>query len=122
MTSNTKKEINVSNEVKEVYDNNAEDSLHEILQKVASQRLSIEEAELLIRKDALISVEDIVAFDQYRENRRGIPEVVFSESKSISMLTKIIEQVIPKKKLVLFTRLTKEQTQALKNFFSLNNE
>ena len=122
MTSNTKKEINVSNEVKEVNDNNIEDSLHEILQKVASQRLSIEEAEVLIRKDALISVEDIVAFDQYRENRRGIPEVVFSESKSISMLIKIIEQVIPKKKLVLFTRLTKEQIQALKNFFPLNNE
>lgn len=124
MRTNTKIEntnANTNETKKNTYIDDQE-NLRDILQKVASGTLSINEAETLIRKDALISVEDFLAFDQYRENRRGIPEVVFSESKSIPILIKIIEQVVPKKKLVFFTRLTNEQREALKKFFSINNK
>ena len=95
-------------------------SIRDILTELRKQNLSISEAESLISNNSLLSVDDFLIFDTFREGRSGIPEVIFSESKSNKMLTKIIENVTPKKRVILFTRLTDSHLELFKNFF-LNN-
>ncbi|OLS19396.1 MAG: N5-carboxyaminoimidazole ribonucleotide mutase [Candidatus Heimdallarchaeota archaeon LC_3] len=93
-------------------------SIRNILTRLTNGNLSISEAESLISNNSLLSVDDFLLFDTFREGRSGIPEVIFSESKSNNMLIKIIENVTPKRNVVLFTRLTDDHLELFNTYFS----
>ncbi|MHA2366329.1 MAG: nickel pincer cofactor biosynthesis protein LarB [Candidatus Hodarchaeales archaeon] len=93
------------------------DDLSSILNAVASKELSPEDAIERIKRHMSININDLVQFDQYREKRSGIPEVVYAEKKSPELCVEIAKKVISKNKVVLFTRLTQEQIKAFNNEF-----
>lgn len=98
------------------------DDLKEILLKVSTKNMNIEDAYTQIKKLSLVDIDDIVQFDMFRDSRTGVPEVVYAEFKTPEHCIEIIQKVVPKKKVVLFTRLKKEHKQAFNEFFRTNRE
>lgn len=94
------------------------DELKEILKKVSENKLNIEDAQKQIKKLSLVNVDDIIQFDVFRESRTGIPEVVYTEFKTPESCLEIVHKIVPKKRVVLFTRLRKEHKVAFKEYFS----
>jgi NCAIR mutase (PurE)-related protein len=93
-------------------------STRKILEELASGKLSIEEAEKKLREASLTSVGDIGMIDINRQERSGVPEVVFAESKTVDHIVKIISVMIEKKNAVLLTRVNQEKLAAIKKEFS----
>lgn len=85
-----------------------------ILEKVQSGELSIQEADILLSDNQIEKVEDYARYDILREKRTGIPEVVFSESKSPKAVLDITRKVLEKKSIILLSRLRKEHVEELK--------
>lgn len=88
-----------------------------ILEELASGKLSINEAEKKLRDAALTDVGEIGMIDVNRQERSGVPEVVFAESKSVEHLIKIISAMIDKSNAVLLTRVNREKLAELKKEF-----
>ncbi|ADP78015.1 1-(5-phosphoribosyl)-5-amino-4-imidazole- carboxylate (AIR) carboxylase [Methanothermus fervidus DSM 2088] len=65
--------------------------MREILKKLADGKISIKEAEKLIKSFQIKEIEDLAKFDLGREVRTGIPEVVLSIGKSPEKIAKIIK-------------------------------
>ena len=57
-------------------------ALKDILEKTARGELTAEEAERLIRLQAVAELEGVAKIDFNREQRKGIPEVILAENKS----------------------------------------
>ena len=93
------------------------DELKELLSDVSEKKISIDEAYSKIKKLALVDVDDIVQFDVFRDSRTGVPEVVYAEYKTPEHCVEIIKKVVPKKNVVLFTRLKETHKEAFNTFF-----
>ncbi len=96
-------------------------STREILEALASGNISVEDAEMKLRLHALAEVGEIGMLDLNRQERSGVPEVVFAESKSIETLTKIVEVMVSKNNAALLTRVDREKLSALKSHNSTLN-
>ncbi|MCJ7817741.1 MAG: hypothetical protein MUP60_02720, partial [Candidatus Thorarchaeota archaeon] len=81
----------------------------EILEALASGNLSIEDAEMKIRLHALAEVGEIGMLDLNRQERSGVPEVIFAENKSNESLVKIVEVMVSKNNVALLTRVDREK-------------
>ena len=98
-----------------------DDNLSDILIAVANHKITPSEAMSNIKKSMLVNVNDFVQFDLYRENRSGIPEIVYAEKKTPSLCIEIALKVIPIKQVILFTRLTKEHFIAFEKHFKTSS-
>lgn len=87
----------------------------EILEALTSGKLSIEDAEMELRLHALAEVGEIGMLDLNRQDRSGVPEVVFAESKSIETLNKIVEVMVRKNDAALLTRVDRVKLSSLKS-------
>ena len=90
-------------------------SLEKILTDFKEGKIDLDET---IRKIRLLAVEEIekkVRFDLSREIRRGVPEIIYAESKSIPVLMRIIKQVTKRIGRVIVSRLNDEQLNAIKS-------
>ena len=87
----------------------------EILEALASGNLSIEDAEMKLRLRALAEVGEIGMLDLNRQERSGVPEVIFAENKSNESLVKIVEVMVSKNNVALLTRVDREKLSALKS-------
>lgn len=94
------------------------DELKELLSQVSEKKISLDDAYTKIKKLSLVDVDDIVQFDIFRDSRTGVPEVVYAEFKTPEHCLEIIEKVVPKKGVVLFTRLKNNHKEAFNEFFS----
>lgn len=90
-------------------------STREILEALASGKMSVEEAEKVLRLNALSEVGNIGMLDVNRGERSGVPEVVFAETKSIDYLTNIVKVIVEKNKVIMLTRLSKEKLVGIKS-------
>jgi NCAIR mutase (PurE)-related protein len=86
----------------------------EILQAVKSGKMSVQEAEVELRTLSLTEVGQIGMLDMVREERTGIPEVVFAEPKGTESLISIASKILERKEYVLLTRVSQEKLVALK--------
>ena len=68
--------------------------MKDILEKLVNGKLSIEEAENLIKANSILEFEDIAKFDNNRSRRAGFPEAVFSPSKDYEDLILIIKRYL----------------------------
>ncbi len=93
-------------------------NLSELLEKVATQKVSIPEAEKLLRLDYIQKIEDLANLDINRERRRGIPEVIFAQGKSKDSLLKIIAGMLESNGKVIVTRSSQDQTRSIDSLFS----
>ncbi len=94
------------------------DELKDLLSDVSEKKISIDDAYTKIKKMSLVDVDDIVQFDVFRDARTGVPEVVYAEFKTPEHCIEIIQKVVPKKRIVLFTRLKKTHKDAFNDFFN----
>jgi NCAIR mutase (PurE)-related protein len=93
-------------------------TIKEILEALKSGELTLEKAEKLIQTDSLARVGEIGLLDLNREERSGIPEVVYAENKIIEDLIKITQTMITKKGVALLTRVDALKVNALKEALS----
>ncbi len=90
--------------------------LDEILKSLKSGKINLPKAKKLLSLYSLEKIENIAQIDVGRKNRRGIPEVIFAESKDYEDLKKIIKQVLKKSNSVLISRIKKNDYSKLKSF------
>ena len=71
--------------------------IQEVLEAYARGEIDIEEAERRLRLDFLQKIGDHTVFDHARSMRRGIPEIIFGESKSPEIIVEIVLKYQPDK-------------------------
>ncbi|MCF2136291.1 MAG: nickel pincer cofactor biosynthesis protein LarB [Candidatus Thorarchaeota archaeon] len=89
-----------------------------ILRDLKEGRITIDEAEKRLKMWSLGKVEEFALLDSQREERSGIPEVVYGASKSIDQLIQITESMLESNGYALLTRLDEKKTVALEAQFS----
>jgi len=89
-------------------------SVKEILEKTAKQELTIEEAEKLLRLQAIAELEGFAKIDSNREHRKGIPEIVLAENKCVKDLIEITRLMVEENDKVIVSRCSPDQILALK--------
>ena len=77
----------------------------DILESLGTGKITAAEAEKLLSIYAIEEVEDFARIDISRSMRKGIPEVVFAESKKTDEIKKIIKTILEKTGLVLVSRI-----------------
>jgi len=82
--------------------------IHEILESVKIGKISINNAKKLLSLYSIEEVEGFVKIDINRRKRRGIPEVVFAETKELIEIKKIAKKTLEKTNLVIISRIKKE--------------
>lgn len=68
--------------------------MKDILERLVNGELTVEEAENLLKADAILEFDDVAKFDIKRNNRTGFPEAIFAESKDYDDLILIIRQYL----------------------------
>jgi len=91
--------------------------MREILKKLASGEISLEEAEKALKINVVEQVADVAKLDVSREVRRGVPEIVLAEGKSIDDLVSICTRMIEKNGRVIVSRLNDSQHSLLNQTF-----
>jgi len=86
--------------------------VREILQKLWNGEISVEEAERLLRLNALEEIEGAV-LDIQRESRIGTPEIVLGKGKTPAQLVEIVSVLLAQKGRALVTRASEEQIEAV---------
>ena len=88
--------------------------IREILEKLLAKKISIEEAEKLLKLTAIEEIENMVKLDIGRELRAGVPEIILAEGKHPDILIMLIKRALEKKGRVIISRLQKEHLDAIK--------
>lgn len=90
-----------------------EHRIREILQGVASGRITPNAALVKLKH---LPFEDLgfAKIDRHRDLRRGVPEVVFGENKTVEQLAEIGRQVVRSRANLIITRLSADKAGALK--------
>jgi len=86
----------------------------EILEKIYKNEITVEEAEILLSKNNIEVVDEFLRFDIFREQRTGIPEIVYAETKSPKNVAEIVKKVVLKKEILLISRTTEKHVKKLK--------
>jgi NCAIR mutase (PurE)-related protein len=87
--------------------------IREILERVASRRMSAEAALARLRH---LPFEDLgfAKFDRHRSLRRGVPEAIFGEGKTAAQIAAIGARVVASGQNLVITRLPEEKARAVK--------
>ena len=68
--------------------------MKDILEKLISGEINIDDAENLLKADAILELDNVAKLDSKRSNRAGFPEAVFSPSKDYDDLLLIVERYL----------------------------
>jgi NCAIR mutase (PurE)-related protein len=88
-------------------------SLDDLFADVAAGRLSAAAGAERLRRLGYVSVGDFALLDVARAARKGVPEVVFAEGKTVGQLVAVTSRFLEHSAVVLCTRVTEEQAAAL---------
>lgn len=89
---------------------------HEILSKLKEDKISIEEAELLLRRQPFEEM-GFAKLDTHRKIRSGFSEVIFCSGKTDGHLLKIFGRLYEEDGEVLGTRASKHQYDIIKEVY-----
>ncbi|MDR2707393.1 MAG: nickel pincer cofactor biosynthesis protein LarB [Nitrososphaerota archaeon] len=89
-------------------------TLREILEKTACSELSVEEAEKLVRLQAIVELECIAKIDYKREERKGVPEIILAENKTVQDTVDIAMKMLEAAGRVIISRCTLQHVEALR--------
>ncbi len=70
------------------------ESISEILQAVKDGTLAVKKAESLLQLNALAVIGDYARLDYNRFLRRGVPEIVYAQNKTVPQLTSILKNLV----------------------------
>lgn len=88
-------------------------TLKEILEKTACSELTVEEAEKLIRLQAIAELEGMAKLDFNREHRKGVPEVILAENKTVKDTVEIALKMLQENGRVIVSRCLAQHVEAL---------
>ncbi|MEM7819167.1 MAG: nickel pincer cofactor biosynthesis protein LarB [Candidatus Aenigmatarchaeota archaeon] len=94
--------------------------LKEILEKLKKGKISVEEAEKLLRVFAIEEIGNVAKIDINREIRKGIPEVILAEGKKPEDLREIVLRTLKERGRVIISRATKEHIDFIKGSIPSN--
>jgi hypothetical protein len=86
--------------------------MREILEKLKKGRISIEEAEKLLKLTAIEELGMMAKLDVNRDIRKGIPEIVLAEGKTPEDTAEIALKTLSKKGRVILSRVNNEHVEA----------
>jgi NCAIR mutase (PurE)-related protein len=69
-------------------------STRAILKAVKDGKISVDEAQKMLKLDAIAIVDDIARLDPSRYYRRGVPEIIYGKSKSPEQIAAILSRLI----------------------------
>ncbi len=98
------------------------DDMREILKRVQEKKISLEEAEKLLRADLVEQVGDLAQLDIFRKTRIGVPEVIFAQNKDPLMVLDIINSFLNHKRFAIVSRYTPEQADLMKKTYEKNDK
>lgn len=87
--------------------------VRDILERYSKGEIGSVEAERLLKLDFLERIGDHTLFDHSRSARRGIPEIIFGESKDPNVLAEIVGKLMKSRDLVIISRTTPEHYKAI---------
>ena len=88
--------------------------MKDILEKLVSGEINIEDAENLIKSESILEFDEIVKFDINRSRRTGFPEAVFSPSKDYEDLLLIINKYLSNNdEDLIITKLSNERYEKI---------
>ena len=88
--------------------------MKDILERLLSGELNIDEAERLLKADNILEFDDVVQFDIKRTERTGFPEAVFSPSKDYEDLIIIIRNYLENSSQdLIITKLSQERYERI---------
>ncbi|MFQ5921065.1 MAG: nickel pincer cofactor biosynthesis protein LarB [Nitrososphaerales archaeon] len=88
----------------------------DVLEKLASGKISVREARRLLSLHTIEYVEDMAKLDIGRDARKGIPEVIYAESKTYADLRKIADAALRRRGSVIISRIDGKQVKQLQRF------
>ena len=88
-------------------------SLDDLFDDVAAGRLSAADGAGRLRRLGYVSVGDFALLDVSRAARKGVPEVVFAEGKTVEQVVAITRRFLEHDPVVLCSRVSDEQAAAL---------
>ena len=90
--------------------------IHEILESLEKGKISVNNAKKLLSLYSIEKIEGIAKIDINRRKRRGIPEVVFAETKKLEEIKKIIKKILEKTNSVVVSRINKDDYSKILSF------
>jgi len=90
--------------------------IHDILEKLEKGKISIKNAKNLLSLYSIEEVEGFAKIDINRQKRRGIPEIVFAETKELDEIKKITKKTLEKANSVIISRIKKEDYSKIMTF------
>lgn len=88
--------------------------MKDILERLVSGELDVDEAEKLLKANNILEFDDIAKFDIKRTERTGFPEAVFSPSKDYEDLITIIRSYLEKSSQnLIITKLSRERYERI---------
>jgi len=88
-------------------------NLRETLQRLAGGKITIEQAEQLLRVSSLEEIEDI-SLDIHREVRSGIPEVIWGKDKTPAKVVEIASAFLEREGRAIISRASEGHVKALR--------
>ena len=82
--------------------------IQEILESLEKGKISVRNAKKFLSLYSIEEIEDIAKIDVNRRKRKGIPEVIFAETKELEEIKKIIKKTLEKTNSVIISRIKKE--------------
>jgi len=84
------------------------DDIREILDRLLKKECSVEEAEKLLKANAIEEVGELAKLDIFRKVRTGIVEVIYAENKAPEVTLEIIYSFLKKNKFAIVSRYKDE--------------
>ncbi|MCX6651845.1 MAG: nickel pincer cofactor biosynthesis protein LarB, partial [Methanomassiliicoccales archaeon] len=83
-------------------------NIRDVLDMYKKGEIDSAKAERLLRLDFIEKVGEHTVFDHSREARKGIPEIIFGETKTPQQVAEIVEKVLEDKEAVLVSRASEQ--------------
>ena len=90
--------------------------IQDILEKLEKGKISIKNAKNLLSLYSIEEVEGFAKIDINRQKRKGIPEIIFAETKEIDEIKKITKKTLEKTNSVIISRIKKEDYSKIMTF------
>ena len=96
--------------------------IKEILLKLLENKISLEDAEKLLKANIVEEIGDVAKLDIFRKTRTGAPEVIFAQNKNPQVLIDITSGFLKNKKFAIISRYNEEQKDFILGNFGNNRD
>ena len=96
--------------------------IRKILRELLEKKITMEDAEKLLKANTIEEIGDIAKLDIFRKTRTGVPEVVYAQNKDPNVLNDIIYGFLKSKKFAIISRYNEDQKRMILERFGKNND